>query len=287
MIWILLSILSGLGDATMFALIKKFKGINNLILVWVQHSFALPFLLVILYFNFPQKINMIVYWLAILNGMLLLITTYLLVKAAQIGELSITMPMLSLTPLFLILTSYLMINELPTFYGIAGILLIVLGTYVINVKNFKKGFAKPFYSLFKNKGSFYVVIVAFIWSITANFFKIGILNSNPIFFTTIVHLIITLFILPLFFIKFGEKVNELKTNFNKLFLLGVASAFMSATGAYAMLTAIVPYFISLKRSGVIFSIFFGYFMFNEKNLKNALIGTIIMIVGGVLIVFKY
>lgn len=283
MIWAFLSIISGFGDATMFALMKKLKGANISIVVWVQHAFALPFLFALLYFSFPQEINPLVYLLALINGILLLITTYLIVKAAQISELSVSMPMLSLTPLFLILTSYLMINELPTFYGIIGIILIVIGSYVVNIRNNQKGFMQPLFHLFRNKGSLYVIIVAFIWSITANLFKIGILNSNPIFFTAIVHSVITITMLPTLFYNFKGKIAEIKSNFKKIFLLGFSSAFMSATGAYAMLTAIVPYFISLKRSGVLFSIFFGYFMFNEKNIRNALIGAVIMIIGGMLI----
>lgn len=283
MLWAFLSIISGFGDAIMFALMKKLKGINNSIIVWTQHFFALPFLLILLYFNYPQNINFNVYWIAFLNSVLLLISTYLLVKATQISKLSISMPMLSFTPLFLIVTSYIMINELPTFYGFFGILLIVIGAYVIHIGDYKKGFFEPIRTLFTDKGSFYVLIVAFIWSITANLFKIGILGSNPIFFSMFVYLFISIVMIPIIFVNYKQSVVNIKYNFNMLFFLGLASAFVIATASYAMLSAIVPYVISLKRSSVIFAIFFGYLFFNEKNIKNALIGTIIMLIGGVLI----
>ena len=57
MLWAILSVLSGLGDAVIFALMKKLKGANNSIVVWVQYAFALPFLAVLLYFNYPQNIG--------------------------------------------------------------------------------------------------------------------------------------------------------------------------------------------------------------------------------------
>ena len=283
MLWALLSSLSGLGDAVMFTLMKKLKGVNDSIVVWVQYAFALPFLFVLLYFNFPQKINSNVYYIAVLNGILLIVTTYMLVKALQISKLSISLPMLSLTPLFLIVTSYITLNEMPTQLGFLGIFLVVIGAYITHLKDYKKGFFEPFKLLIKNKGSLYIIIVAFIWSITANLFKIGILDSNPIFFTTLVFTIISLLMLPLFFNKLNEKMKEIKTNFNKLILLGFSSAFATTAAAYSMLIAIVPYVISLKRSSVIFAIFFGYLFFNEKNIGNALIGAIIMLVGGILI----
>jgi len=283
MLWAFLSILSGLGDALGFALMKKLKGTNNSIVVWVQFAFALPFLLVLLFFNYPQKISTDVYWVVGLNGILLLITTYLLVKATQISDLSVSMPMLSLTPLFLILTSYIMLNELPTFYGFFGISLIVLGAYAIHIKDYKKGFFEPFKALAKDKGSIYAIAAAFIWSITANLFKTGIIGSNPIFYVFAVYLFISIIMLPLAFIKLKEKIGEIKINFNILILLGVLSAFIAATAAYAISVAIVPYVIALKRSSIIFSVLLGFSLFKEKNFKHAIIGASIMFMGIILI----
>ncbi|MBS3105837.1 DMT family transporter [Candidatus Woesearchaeota archaeon] len=282
MLWAFLSVVSGLGDAVIFALMKKLKPVNSSIIVWVQYAFALPFLLILLYFNYPQKISLDVYWIAALNGILLIITTYMLVKALQTSKLSVSLPMLSLTPLFLVMLSYFMLREIPSEAGFIGIILIVAGAYIVNIKN-GEGFFEPFNSLFKIKGSFYVIIVAFVWSITSNLFKMGIIASNALFFTVLVYFFISLVMLPLFFIKFNEKLNQLKINFKLLAFLGVSSAFMIALASYAMASAIVPYVISLKRSSLIFSIFIGYFVFKERNIRNSLIGTAIMLIGGILI----
>ena len=281
MLWALLSVLSGLGDAVMFALMKKLKQVNSSIVVWVHYAFALPFLLILLYFNYPRKINADVYWNAALNAALLLFSTYLLIKAIQTSKLSITMPMLSFTPLFLLFTSYLMLNEIPTQLGFIGVFLIVLGAYIIHIEDYKKGFFSPFKALVKDKGSFYVLIVAFIWSITANLFKLGMLGSNPIFFSVAVYLAISIIMLPVVFTR--QNIDSIKSHFNMLFFLGLASAFMIVTASYAIISAIVPYVISLKRSSILFAIFLGYFFFNEKSIRNALIGTIVMLVGGILI----
>jgi uncharacterized membrane protein len=283
MLWVILSVLSGLGDAIEFALMKKLKGISSSIVVWVQYAFALPFLAVLLYFNYPQKINNSVYWIAILNGLLLIVTTYLLFKATKISDLSVSIPMLSATPLFLIFTSYLMINEWPTFYGLMGIFLIVAGAYAIHVKDYKRCFFYPFRELFRNKGSLYVLAAALLFSIAANLGKMGILNSSPAFYSFAVYLFVSIVMIPLLAIDFNKKIKEISSNLEYLALLGISSGFMMVVSAYAMLIAIVPYVISLKRSSAIFAIFFGYFYFNEKDIKGALIGTFIMLVGGILI----
>lgn len=282
MLWAFLSVVSGLGDAIIFALMKKLKPVNSSIIVWVQYAFALPFLLALLYFNYPEKINADAYWIAALNAILLIITTYMLIKALQTSKLSVSLPMLSLTPLFLIILSYFMLKEIPSKAGFIGIILIAAGAYIVNIKS-GKGLFEPFNSLFKIKGSFYVIVVAFVWSITSNLFKMGIIASNAIFFTVLICFFISLMMLPLFFINFNKKLAEIRKNLKLLAFLGVSSAFMIALASYAMAIAIVPYVISLKRSSLIFSIFIGYFLFNERNIRSPLIGTIIMLIGGVLI----
>jgi uncharacterized membrane protein len=42
---------------------------------------------------------------------------------------------------------------------------------------------------------------------------------------------------------------------------------------------LVSYVISIKRTSVIMSVLFGYFIFKEKGLKERLTGTSIMVIG--------
>lgn len=282
MLWIILSVLSGLGDAIIFALMKKLKGISSSIVVWVHYALALPFLFVLMYFSFPEKTGSNLYWIIPLNSILLLISSYMLLKALQISKMSVSLPMLSLTPLFLVLLSYLILKEIPSAWGFVGILLIVIGAYAINIKN-GKGFFEPFAALFKIKGSFYVIVVSFIWSITASLYKKGIIESNPVYFTSMTYLFTSAIMLPFLFYDCRSKFSELRQNIKLLLFLGAASAFMTVLSSYAMLYTITSYVISIKRSSLIFSIFIGYFYFNEKNIKNSIIGTATMIAGGILI----
>ncbi len=283
MLWAILAVLSGLGDAVIFSLMKKLKQVNSSIVVWVQFSFALPLLLAFLYFYYPAKIDPAVYWAGILNALLYLGSTFILLKALQSSEMSISLPMLSLTPLFLVVISYFTLHELPSSVGFVGIVMIAIGAYVINL-NRQKGFLEPFKSLFKVKGSFYVMIVAFIWAFTSILFKKGILASNAVYYNVLVYSLISVVMIPLLLFNVKSKMNEVKTNLKMLLALGITSGAMNIAAGYAMTKAIVPYVISLKRSSLIFSIFIGYFFFDEKNILKSLIGTFIMIIGGALIV---
>jgi len=46
---------------------------------------------------------------------------------------------------------------------------------------------------------------------------------------------------------------------------------------------LVAYVISIKRTSVIMSVFWGYLIFKEKGLKERLFGSFLMIIGVVLI----
>jgi len=284
MLWAVLSVLAGLGDATIFALTKKLKGMNIALIIWMQMTFAVPFLMSLLYFFPPERIQSSTYLVGIILSFFLLYNHYLLVTAAQIGSLSRSMPLLSTTPLFLLFTSYIMLGEFPTLWGIVGIMFIVVGAYVINMRKERSGFLAPFTLLLSNKGSQFVLFAAFVMSIMANLFKIGILSSSPIFFSTLVHVYTTLIMTILVMIKFRKQMHQIRENIKLLTFLGTSTAFMSATAAYANLLAIVPYVVSLKRSSAFFSILYGKFLFKEDDIGYSILGTTIMLVGGIFIV---
>ena len=286
-LWILLSLISGLGDAVMYAAMKKLDSVSDSLVIWVQFAFALPFLAFLLLFNYPTNIYPQVYLIALINGVLFAVTTYLLLQATRLSSLSTAMPLLSLTPLFLIMTSYIMVREVPSYIGFIGIFLIVLGAYIIHLKptksGIKIGILAPFKALVTNKGSLYVLIVAFVYSILANLFKIGISESNPVFYSALLYAIVTIGMLPFMLYTYRRTIADIKLEFGLLILLGAASAVMMVTASYSMLSAIVPYAVSIKRSSVIFAVFLGYYLFKERNIKQALLGSIVMFIGGLFI----
>ena len=54
----------------------------------------------------------------------------------------------------------------------------------------------------------------------------------------------------------------------------------------AVALTIVPYMISIKRTSSIFSVGFGYFLFKEKDIRERIFGTFIMLVGAGLIILS-
>ena len=285
MIWAILSILSGFGDAVAFASIKKLNNLNPYFVLGLRHIAALPFLLIgFLFYEIPD-VTMGFYVVTLINVAVLLIAMLLLIKSLSMSDLSLSVPMLSFTPAFLLFTSYVMLNEYPNLMGFMGIIVTVIGSYIINIKHITKGYLEPFKKMLSDKGTFYMLIVAFLFSITSNLVKIGINMSNPAYFIFVDYLLASIILLPVF-LKEPKYTMKISKNLKWIFVLAVSTAAMELLISVAVKLAIIPYVLSLKRTSVIFSVILGFLLFREKNFNNALIGSAIMFAGALLIMLS-
>ena len=64
-------------------------------------------------------------------------------RAIRMSPLSLTLPFLSFTPVFVLFTGGLILDETLTPQGIAGMLLVVLGGYVLNLDAARYGLPRP------------------------------------------------------------------------------------------------------------------------------------------------
>lgn len=282
MVWILLSILAGLGDAVSFALIKKLRNLDIYAKLLLYNIIVLPFLLFGFLFYEFVKVPLYFYFIASINVVVWLLAMFLLMKSLNEANLSMSIPLLSFTPIFLLFVSYILINEFPNLLGLIGILVVVTGSYILNLSSLKHGYFEPFKSILKNKG-IYMIIVAFLFSITSSVAKIGINLSNPAYFMFMHYLIASIVMIIFFFKRLEKNKKVIRQNYVYMLILGFAVAISELLAATAFKFSIVPYVISLKRSSIIFSVIIGFLFFKEKNFKEAIIGTIIMFVGAVLI----
>lgn len=122
-----------------------------------------------------QPVNHI-FWVALfLSSVLHVVAIILYFRALKDSPISLVMPVLALTPVFLLITSPLIVGEFPTLLGIIGILTTVIGSYVLNLSKRSRGLFEPLISIVREKGTREMFIVAFIWSIASNTDKIGVL----------------------------------------------------------------------------------------------------------------
>ncbi|NUM72534.1 MAG: EamA family transporter [Ignavibacteriaceae bacterium] len=215
-----------------------------------------------------------------------LITVFFYHKSISLGDISEVVPMTAFTPLFMILTSPLIAGEYPTAPAIAGILLIVVGSYMLNIKKISGDFLAPLKSLVINKGTRYMLYVAVLWSISANFDKIAIRNASIWQYIMMMNTYIALMSTIYIGVKKRFDMNPVRQSFGNLFMVGFFTTTSWILHFMALALTYVAYVVALKRLAGLFSVGFGYFIFGDKNILSRLAAAIIMLTGVLLIIFS-
>ena len=262
---------------------KTLKDFDSEVIGFSIFIFALPFLLVVLSISGIPSIGESFVYAVIASGLLNVVAILLFTKSLQLSALSLSVPMLAFTPVFLLITSPLIVGEFPSEFGLYGIFMIVGGAYLLNLDTQKFNLLSPFVSIIKEKGIFWMLCVAGIWSISANFDKIGVQNSSPIFYATTVFAFVTLILTIILIIKSKNNLIIIQKNFKKLFPLGVFGSLVAIFQTNSYDLEIVPYVIAIKRTSILFSSFIGFVIFKEPKVKQRLIAIGIMIIGVFLI----
>ncbi|MCF6148352.1 MAG: EamA family transporter [Candidatus Kuenenia sp.] len=281
MIWFFTSLFCSFCVATADALSKKvLKEKNEYIVLWARIGFASPFLLCFLPFIEIPKLDHTFFLILIFLIPLETTALILYMKAIKISPLSMTLPFLALTPCFLIITSNIILGERLDEYGITGVFLTTLGAYLLNVKMTRRGVLQPFKAILKERGSVYMIIVAFIYSITSNLGKLAIQHSSPLFFSAIYFPFLSVILFPLILWKNNGKIRQpLSSHFFLFIIIGLVIVFSTVSHFFAVTLIEVPYFISVKRTSLLFGILYGAILFKEKNIAERLIGGVVMIAG--------
>ena len=192
--------------------------------------------------------------------------------------------MLSFTPLFLLVISPIIVGEFPTSKGFIGIILIVVGSYLLNVNLKEKGILFPLKSLMKNKATRYMLIVAFIWSISANFDKKGIEASSILQYILFINLFVTIGT-TIFVISKGKfTLQSVWRERKNLFFVGALTSLGYFVHMTALAMTLVAYVIALKRTSGMITVVLGYLILKEQNIKERLLGSTIMFLGVLFIV---
>jgi drug/metabolite transporter (DMT)-like permease len=179
------------------------------------------------------------------------------------------------------------LGEIPTPWGMTGMLLIVLGSYfVLSHTSDSQRFS---WSVFKNTDVQYRFLALFFSAIDALFLKKIIIatDANLAF----VSWCIGGFLFSVTALFFTQKSSSLRTQFTVVkeykwhFLaLGLSSGLMQLSTNYAFEGIQVSYALALFQISALVSVLFGVHFFQETHLWRKLAGAAVMVAGAVLII---
>lgn len=262
-------------------LVKKAAERNDeYTLTLIRLIYAVPFIIPALFFiEIPQLDN--TFFVATAFAIPIdLFALVLYQRAIRISPLSLTLPFLAFTPVFVVGTSFILLKEIPDRNSLIGISLVFLGVYLLHIHDISRGFLEPLKSLKKEKGARIMLTVAFLFSININVGKIMAIHSNPAFLATFY--MMALATSYLIYLIVSGKTYAIKNLKNSPFLfltIGLFVLIHSFTHFIAVTMTNVAYMVSVKRTSILFSIFFAAIFLREFHFAERFIGATVMITG--------
>ncbi len=282
--WFIFALSTALGQAFKDVVMKHtVKSVDVLVVTWSCYVVSSLLMGLVVCFHGVPEIGPNFFKALCSTSVILSVASLLYTVALKASDLSLSAPMLTTTPLFLLVTSPLIVGEFPAPAGLTGIVLIVVGSYVLNLGQKKKGFFEPLRAIIREPGPRYMLCVAFLWSISANIDKIGIRNSDTYFWLLSVYVTVGLFQTPLVLIRSRKKMGILLKRPLPFIAMGVLESASIVAQMFALSLTIVPYIVAVKRMNAIFGVLFGALFFKEKGLRHRLPGAALMVAGVALI----
>ena len=208
----------------------------------------------------------------------------LYVKALQASPLHLSVPYLAFTPVFNILTGWLILGEQVSPGGAAGIVLVVLGTYLLNIGSVAAGgWRAPFRAVLDEPGSRLMLAVAAIYSVTSVMGKAAMAYATPTSFGAFYYVLIGGTVLIAFAVTRPRRLYAVIRRPAPTLLIGIMMGVMIVTHFLAIARVEVAYMISVKRTALLFGILYGALLFGERRLGLHLVAGGIMVAGVALI----
>lgn len=282
MSWMSLALLAALSESLKDLLSKQgLRSVSPQLAALAACATPIPLLLGMLLFTDsipplgPQYIPAL-----LLGGTLNILALFQFMRALQRSDLSLVIPFVSFTPLFLLITSPLLVGDMPTTQDIAGIVCIVAGAYVLHIQSVNRGLFGPLISMFQQPGPRRMLSVAFIYSLTSNFDKIGVQNSSPLFWSLSITSVMTLgFILALRFLPQSTHAMPHSRTVGILVLIGLFQGIGLLLHNTALTLGPVPSVIAVKRSSMLFAVIWGILFLRERYVRQRLVGAVLMMIG--------
>lgn len=282
--WLLYALLNPVVDASRNVFSKKAsRNVDPLLITWFNNLIPAICFAPIMFF-IDHKFSPLFFLAVGVSGLSNIAAAILYHRAISKGDISEVVPMLSFTPLFLLISSPILLNEYPDTSGYIGIFLIIIGSYLLQLGGIRENPLKPFKALLTNKGTRYMLIVAIVWSISANFDKIGIQESGVWQYVFAVNLFVITGTSLFLFGKRKFSLPEIKMEKKNLLLVGILTTLGFYLHMTALSLALVAYVIALKRTAGMISVGLGHFFLQEQNIKQRFLGASIMFAGVVAIV---
>lgn len=291
MIWLLFSQISAVSisfqDIFAKSVTKRFS--SPLIASWAWPTFALLILIPFTIFKgIPEDINSTFWIVLIIRVIFDLIGLVLYGISVKVSDISLVVPIYTFSPVFALLASLIILKERVNMLQILGIIIIVVGAFLLaQSKSKTKGIKTFLKSALKEKGMLFMLGTAFFFGSNSVLHKISLENlvdtdspTKVVFSITLGYILLSSLLFPFVILK---SKSEIKLFFDtKILIRVILVGILGGVTIFFSITAVNltnPAFpTATQRMAIVYSSILGFLFFKEK-LKERLIPILVMVFG--------
>ena len=234
---------------------------------------------------------------AVLNWAATLLSTHALSRA----DASLVTPLLTFNPAFTLLVALIVLGETPGLRQVLGVAIILIGAYLLEVREARTGLLAPFLILTGKPGAMLAIVASLLWGTTTVLEKLAIEHVRPpsgplvaLVGTTITVVLLTPNALaPLF--RHGNAVPQGDPSQQAGRFAGLGArprTFLAASiisgaaplfGFTAIALGLVGYVTALFKLSAVLTVLWAWLFLGEGHLRTRLLGAFVMILGGALV----
>ncbi|MCF7872526.1 DMT family transporter [Candidatus Woesearchaeota archaeon] len=247
---------------------------------------TLPFLFIVDFSLIPGIAWVVMYFTSVLGSIAFL----LIAKAVRHMDMSSSSPLLVIGPAFTALVAWILLGENITFQHMIGIFLLIVGSYVLELKP-HHGLFEPVRVFIRSKYIHYIVLALILYALCASGDRF-VLGSSNIGVSAESYLAIIHFFLAINYLimisVFHDGVREIKDGLKRngwwVLLIAALTFGYRYFQAQAVKLVNVALVSAIKRLAALFSTIIGGELFHEKNLLRKSIACVVMLGGALLVI---
>jgi drug/metabolite transporter (DMT)-like permease len=208
-------------------------------------------------------------------------------RAYRGGDLSVVYPLCQTSMIYVPIWGMTLLGERLSVPGVCGILLVVFGTYSIQLQRLSLGeLVRPFRNL-RSPSVRDALAAGFIYSIGSIAEKSGVRNYSPLYFTYM--LVLIMFFLMSFNIfrpKYRPLLGEeLRENWRLILISGPIMMASFLTFRYGLNLSPVSYAVPVRQVSIVIGVLIGILFLKESFGRIRLISALFIMAGAALIKF--
>ncbi len=252
--------------------------------VWGRFTFLLPFAALFVAWHGVPVIKPGFVWACLLFAVSQIISTMALSKALKLSSISMVTALWKVSLLVLVVLGYVTLTEKPNLLGIAGILISMIGVYLLNVQRAHISWWAPLAVLFTDRGPRFTLLAALFYAPSVVTIKWAMQLSDPFMGTLGGYLAASLLVTPVVLVTSRKYFAAVPRHGLAFVSFGLFAALGTVTQGHAYLMTLSSYVEAVKQVEILFALGIGVLLFHERQkVREIAPGAIVMLAGVVLL----